>query len=116
MDLQDIRDWIVVVAVIVLSLALFVVLLICAFVGYKTWRGVRALNRLNDEQLRERLIGFNERFREWIEADVFTLSGLTAAGIGGLRRVQARRKPKRRRLRALGEALGGARERLPFGR
>ena len=75
---------------------------------------------LTDEQLRERLLGFNERFREWIDADVFTISGLTAAGIGGVRRVRERRKPKRRRFgavgEAVGEALGGARERLPGGR
>lgn len=116
MDLQDLRDWIVVVAVIGLSLAVFVTLLICAFVGYKTLRAVRALNRLNDEQLRQRLIGFNERFREWIDGDVFTISGLTAVGIGGVRRVQARRKPKRRRFGAVGGAVEGALGRLPFGR
>ncbi len=116
MDLQDVRDWIVVVAVIALSLAAFVALLIYAFVGYKTLRAVRALNRLNDEQLRERLIGFNEHFRGWIEADVFTISGLTAAGMAGVRQVRERRKPKRRRFAAVGEALDGARERLPFGR
>ena len=116
MDLQDLRDWIVVVAVIGLSLAVFVTLLIYTFVGYKTLRTVRALNRLNDEQLRQRLIGFNERAHEWIDGDVFTISGLTAAGIGGVRRLQERRKPKRRRFAAMGEALSGARERLPFGR
>lgn len=120
MEFQDVRDGIVIVSLIALSLMMFVALLIYAFVGYKTWRGVRALNRLTDEQLRERLLGFNERFREWIDADVFTISGLTAAGIGGLRRVRERRKPKRRRFgavgEAVGEALGGARERLPFRR
>ena len=116
MELQDLRDWIVIVGLGALSLAVFVVLLIYLFVGYKTWRALRALNRLSDEQVRERLIGFNERFRGWIDEDVFTLSGLSAAGLAGVRLIRERRKPKRRRFGAVGDALGGARERLPFGR
>ena len=115
MDLQNLRDWIVAVSLSGLSLAIFFTLLSYTFVGYKTLRAVRKLNRLNDEQLRRRVTGFNERMGEWINDDVFTISGLTTAGREGVRRVQERRKPKRGRFAPLGDALNGARARLPFG-
>ncbi|MCZ6545190.1 MAG: hypothetical protein O6913_05755, partial [Chloroflexi bacterium] len=80
-------------------LTLFVFLLIYAFAGYKIWRLVRLLNRLSEDQLRARIDGFNVRFAELVEEGVFTESGLLGVAVGGYRRVQERRKPKRRRFR-----------------
>jgi|GEM_PF-5956946 hypothetical protein len=97
MELHDLRDILVSAGLIALSAAAFVLLLIYSFVGYKTWRGVRALNRLSEEQLRTRLDSFNERTRELIDDGALTGSGLTALVVGGVRAIQERRKPKRKK-------------------
>lgn len=102
MDLQDIRDVIVVAAVVGLSLVAFVLLLVYTFVGYKTWRGIRRLNRLHEDQLRLRLDSFNDRVGDLLEDGAFTGSGLVALAIGGVRAVRERRKPKKRRFRIPG--------------
>lgn len=99
MEIQDIRDAVVIGGLLALALTLFVFLLIYAFAGYKIWRLVRLLNRLSKDQLRARIDGFNVRFAELVEEGVFTESGLLGVAVGGYRRVQERRKPKRRRFR-----------------
>ena len=102
MDLNDLRDILISAGLIALSATAFVLLLIYSFIGYKTWRGVRALNRLSDAQLRVRLDSFNERTRELIDDGALTGSGLTALVVGGVRAVQERRKPKKKRFRLPG--------------
>ena len=102
MDLSDLRDILISAGLIALSATAFVLLLIYSLIGYKTWRGVRALNRLSDEQLRARLDSFNERTRELIDDGALTGSGLTALVVGGVRSIQERRKPKKKRFRVPG--------------
>ena len=102
MEIQDIRDAVVIGGLLTLAIMLFVFLLIYAFAGYKIWRLVRLLNRLSEDQLRARIDGFNVRVAELVEEGVFTGSGLLGVAVGGYRRVQERRKPKRRRFRIPG--------------
>ena len=102
MDLHDLRDIIISAALITLSVGAFVLLVIYSFVSYKTWRGVRALNRLSEEQLRAHLDSFNARTRELIDEGALTGSGLSALVVGGVRAVQERRKPKKKRFRIPG--------------
>ena len=99
MQIQDIRDAVVIGGLLALAIMLFAFLLIYAFAGYKIWRFVRFLNRLSEDQLRARIDSFNVRFAELVEEEVFTSSGLLGVAVGGYRRVQERRKPKRRRFR-----------------
>ena len=61
MEIQDIRDAVVIGGLLTLALMLFVFVLIYAFAGYKIWRFVRLLNRLSEDQLRARIDGFNVR-------------------------------------------------------
>ena len=104
--MDDIRDVIIIAALIALSLFAFLGVLIVGFAGYKTLKVVRAANRLLDERVaagfdqgRARLDGF----RESRELDP---SGLQSLIIDAIRMVRARRKKKSR--------LQRLRERLPL--
>lgn len=97
MDLQEIRDIVVIAAVSALTVWCAVLVLIYAFIGYKTWRGVRRLNRLSEQQLRDRLQTLNTRLDEWAEEGVFTASGLAGLAVGGVRWVREKRRPKKQR-------------------
>lgn len=97
MDLQDVRDVVIIAAVAALTVWCFVLVLIYAFVSYMAWKGVRGLNRLSERQLRDRLATLNARLGEWSEDGVFTGSGLLGLAFGGVRWVREKRRPKKKR-------------------
>jgi hypothetical protein len=106
MDLQELRDIVVIAAVSALSVWGAALVLIYAFISYKTWRGIRRLNRLSEQQLRDRLQAFNTRWDEWEEEGVFTPSGLAGLAFGGVRWLREKRRPKKKRRFAFLRDLG----------
>ena len=103
--MEDIRDWVLVVALIALGVAVFVSLLVLAFAGWKTLRGLRRLRRLHDDHVPDLLAANSDRVQA-LNEHLSSRGGLLELALSAARLLRARRKRKKMsRLQRAREAL-----------
>jgi hypothetical protein len=96
---DDIRDIVIIAALIGFSLLLAVFTLALAFAGYKTVRVVRRVRRLGDEGAANAIGLAHEKLSEWNARDSGPDGGLFGAGVAGLRWVRRRRRRRKKKRR-----------------
>lgn len=95
--MNEIRDIVVIVALISSSLLLAAVTLALAYAGYKTLRIVRRIKRLNAESALPLIERAHENLSNWNERESGPGRGMVAAGVSALRWVRRRRRRKKKR-------------------
>ena len=93
--MEEVRDWVLVVALIALAPALFVWLLVLALGGWKTLRGVRRLRRLHDDHVPAFTEASAERFHD-LNEQLSNRDGLLEFAISATRLMRSRRRRKKR--------------------
>jgi hypothetical protein len=94
---DDIRDVVIIAALIGLSLMLALFTLVLAFAGYKMVRILRRVRRLSDARLMTLIDSAHERLSDWNERETRAGSGIAAAAGFGVRWIRRRRRRKKKR-------------------
>jgi hypothetical protein len=102
---DDIRDIVVIAALIGSSLLLAALTLVLAYAGYKTLRIVRRIQRLNDEQAVTFIARAQEKLGGWNDREAGAGGGIAAAGLSALRWARRRRRRKKKRRFAMLDLL-----------
>ena len=107
--MEDIRDWVLVVALIALGLGLFASVLVLGFAGWKTLRGVRRLRRLHDDYVPAFVAASADRVQA-LNEQLSSRSGLLEVALSAARLLRARRKRRKKsRLQRAREVLAALR-------
>lgn len=107
--MEEIRDYVIIVALILAGLTTFVIVLALTLVGWKTFKGVRWLRRQHDDRLAPlvdsaaaRISGMNEQMSAG--------SGAWELALAGYRLLQSKRKSRKKsRLQRLRKAVADLR-------
>ena len=107
--MEEVRDWVLVVALIALIPALSVSLLVLALGGWKTLRGVRRLRRLHDDHVPAITEASTERLKA-INEQLSARGGLLGLAINITRLLRSRRRSRKKSpLQRAREALAALR-------
>ena len=93
--MAEIRDYVIIVAVIFAGTATFALTLALAFLGWKTLKGLRWVRRQHDERLTPLVESASARIGSMNE-QMSTGSGALTLALSGYRAVNARRKRRKR--------------------
>ncbi len=103
--MNDIRDIVVIAALIGSSLLLAAFTLVLAYAGYKTLRIVRRIERLNNEQVATLIEQAHEKLGGWNDREGGANGGIASAGLSALRWARRRRRRKKKRRFAMLDLL-----------
>ena len=107
--MEEIRDYVIIVALILGGLITFVIVLALAFVGWKTLKGVRWLRRQHDDRLAPLVESAAARIGT-MNQQMSAGSGALELALAGYRLVQSKRKRKKKsRLERLRKAVADLR-------
>jgi hypothetical protein len=106
---EEIRDYVIIVAVIVAGLTTFAITLALAFVGWKTFKGVRWLRRQHDARLAPLIASAASQIGS-MNDQMSTGSGAFELLLSGYRGTQSKRnRRKKSRLQRLRKAVSDLR-------
>lgn len=107
--MEEIRDYVIIVALIVTAAMTFVVILALAVIGWKTFKGVRWLRRQHDDRLAPLVESAAARI-DGMNQQMSAGSGALELALAGYRLVQSKRKRRKKsRLERLRKALADLR-------
>lgn len=96
--IEEVRDIVIIAALIALAAVVVVFALIIGYAGYRTLRVVRRMRRFHDQAVQDGLERAHDQMVQWREDRVWEPRGMARMPFGLLRFVRARRKPKKKRL------------------